>query len=292
MSEQKDFVDAQRGVEKVGGAAAGVKELDSPDGFYLQHNKSAKTQTLAEFTSDVYNMKNRERGVAVIFDNRNFNQHTGLPYPQRQNPEDDFRDVTELLGKLGFKDIRSKPDMSVENMIKTMKEVSMENHTENDCFVCVILSYGDEGYVWGSNNRVAINELMEPLKGNNCPSLAGKPKLFFIQADPEDQKEEEIDLEAEAEGEIQEDRKIPAHADLFMVVSVVPKYSGRSCFIQSLNEVVLNCNLSELDLTSLMTRVNRKVARCLEEKHDHKFIMNRKLPCITSMLTKELYFKA
>ena len=59
--------------------------------------------------------------------------------------------------------------------------VANEDHSQNDCFVCLVLSYGEEGYIYAKDGKISINELMDPIKGNNCPSLAGKPKLFFIQ---------------------------------------------------------------------------------------------------------------
>ena len=58
---------------------------------------------------------------------------------------------------------------------------SQYNHAESDCFACAILSHGDEGVVYGTDGIIKIDELVEPIKGNNCPSLIGKPKLFFIQ---------------------------------------------------------------------------------------------------------------
>lgn len=61
--------------------------------------------------------------------------------------------------------------------------MAKQDHTNSDCFVCFILSHGDEGYVYGTDNKVPIDELVLPFKGHACPSLAGKPKLFFIQVD-------------------------------------------------------------------------------------------------------------
>ena len=55
------------------------------------------------------------------------------------------------------------------------------DHKDNDCFVCAILSHGEDGFVWGKDKKIPINDLMEPFKGNKCVSLAGKPKIFFIQ---------------------------------------------------------------------------------------------------------------
>ena len=47
-----------------------------------------------------------------------------------------------------------------------------------------------------------------------------------------------------------------------------------------------------IDLFSLLTRVNRKMSKILEEKHKNAFSrMKYKLPCVTSMLTKDLIFK-
>lgn len=282
MSGSKDEVDAK-------GGAATAAPKDIPDGFHL-HRYQPKTQTEDEFTDDVYKMNHKHRGVAVIFDNRNFKESTGLAQLERKNAADDLRDVTELLEKLGFKDIRSKPDMSMRHMKDAIREVSYENHQEHDCFVCVILSYGEEGYVWGVDDRVSINELMEPLKGNNCHSLAGKPKLFLVQADPQEEEDGGMEGGLEAAGEIEEDRRIPAHADLFMAVSVVPRHNGRSCFIEALYTVFLDNNLAELDLASLMTRVNRRVAKSLVDNKDSKYKRDQKLPCVTSMLTKDLFF--
>lgn len=55
------------------------------------------------------------------------------------------------------------------------------DHRDNDCFTCAILSHGEDGFIWGIDRMIPINDLMEPFKGNKCLSLAGKPKIFFIQ---------------------------------------------------------------------------------------------------------------
>ena len=63
---------------------------------------------------------------------------------------------------------------------------SRQNHADSDCFACAILSHGDEGVVYGTDAKVKIDDLVEPLKGANCKTLAGKPKLFFIQVNHDD----------------------------------------------------------------------------------------------------------
>ncbi len=59
--------------------------------------------------------------------------------------------------------------------------VSEEDHSDADCFVCVILSHGKEGVIYGTNGTIKIDSLVSNFKGDRCESLAGKPKLFFIQ---------------------------------------------------------------------------------------------------------------
>ena len=59
--------------------------------------------------------------------------------------------------------------------------VAKEDHTNNDCFMCAILSHGDSGLVYGTDGIVQLDNLVNPFKGRQCPTLAGKPKVFIIQ---------------------------------------------------------------------------------------------------------------
>ena len=52
---------------------------------------------------------------------------------------------------------------------------------QSDCFVCAILTHGEEGLVYGIDDKIEVKVLLEPFKGNNCRGLVGKPKIFFIQ---------------------------------------------------------------------------------------------------------------
>lgn len=60
--------------------------------------------------------------------------------------------------------------------------VSKENHTDNSCFVCVLMSHGEEGTILGSDERwLAVKTLTSLMTSDLCPSLQDKPKLFFLQ---------------------------------------------------------------------------------------------------------------
>lgn len=59
--------------------------------------------------------------------------------------------------------------------------VSKEDHSKRSSFVCVILSHGDEGIIFGTNGPVDLKKLTSYFRGVSCRSLTGKPKLFIIQ---------------------------------------------------------------------------------------------------------------
>lgn len=61
---------------------------------------------------------------------------------------------------------------------------STRDHGGEDCFITFILTHGCKGYVYGTDGRkVSIeDDIVAPLCGDRCPSLSGKPKIFFVQA--------------------------------------------------------------------------------------------------------------
>ena len=60
----------------------------------------------------------------------------------------------------------------------------LEYITEYDCLVfCILTHGGDCGILYGTDGRpVHIHKITELFHYNRCANLAGKPKLFFIQA--------------------------------------------------------------------------------------------------------------
>ena len=64
-----------------------------------------------------------------------------------------------------------------------MYDVSKRNHSKFNALVVCILSHGDEQTVYGvDENKIPIRNLTANFHSSKCRSLAGKPKLFFIQA--------------------------------------------------------------------------------------------------------------
>ncbi len=77
--------------------------------------------------------------------------------------------------------------------------VADQDHSQQDCFVCCICSHGDQDLlrptpgadpankfrisdlVYGTDGFLYLRLITEMFREDNCPSLAGKPKLFFFQ---------------------------------------------------------------------------------------------------------------
>lgn len=67
-------------------------------------------------------------------------------------------------------------------MIKLLKRMADLDHSDNDCFVLVVLSHGTEGTIYAQDAPFPSQRLWEPFTADKAPTLAGKPKLFFLQA--------------------------------------------------------------------------------------------------------------
>ena len=68
-------------------------------------------------------------------------------------------------------------------MKRNLRTLAESNHSSFDCLVVAILSHGIDGAVYGTDEQVfKIEDIYNLFSGNNCPTMAGKPKLFFLQA--------------------------------------------------------------------------------------------------------------
>jgi hypothetical protein len=58
-----------------------------------------------------------------------------------------------------------------------------EDHRHFDSCVVVVLSHGEyEEIIGADDGRLSIHEFLSCLNARNAPLLAGKPKIFIIQA--------------------------------------------------------------------------------------------------------------
>ncbi|XP_074545405.1 caspase-3a [Halichoeres trimaculatus] len=236
-----------------------------------------------------YSLKYPCIGQCIIINNKNFDRRTGMN--QRNGTDVDAANAMKVFSKLGYK-AKVYNDLTVENMKQVLVSVSKEDHSCYASFVCVLLSHGDEGVFFGTDGSVELKYLTSLFRGDRCKSLVGKPKLFFIQAC----RGTDLDAGIEADSGDDGTTKIPVEADFLYAFSTAPGYySWRntmtgSWFMQSLCEMISKYG-KELELQHIMTRVNHKVAVEFESvSNSPGFHAKKQIPCIVSMLTKEMYF--
>ena len=80
-------------------------------------------------------------------------------------------------------DIVVKKNLTADQVFKVCNDFSKKDHTSFNALVVCVLSHGREGLVYGVNGReIYIRKITDMFIGALCPTLSGKPKLFFIQA--------------------------------------------------------------------------------------------------------------
>ncbi|XP_058831650.1 caspase-1-like [Topomyia yanbarensis] len=282
--------------------SAGEDELDVL-GFGSKSNSSSKLSserpvsrpTLEEY----YDTTNKRRGVALVFCHMNFNSMA-----KRNGTDKDRDDICSILYDLDF-DVRVFDDLNRQRVLETLKEVSQEDHSDSDCLVVVVMSHGEQGVVYARDNKYNVDSLWKNFVGNACPSLIGKPKMFFIQACRGEQFDQGVQFRPlkAAPKDMVDSKKdqvvfsIPAMADLLVMYSTFEGYySWRnprqgSWFIQSLCKE-LKENGKVRDLLTLLTGVSRRTAYEWQSfvPHDERMDAMKQIPCIVSMLTKTFYF--
>lgn len=228
-------------------------------------------------------------GQCIIINNKNFDRTTGMN--QRNGTDVDAANVMKVFSKFGYK-VKVYNDQTVKQMTDVLIAASQDDHSSYASFICVLLSHGDEGVFFGTDGSVELKYLTSLFRGDRCKSLAGKPKLFFIQAC----RGTDLDGGIETDGGDDGPTKIPVEADFLYAFSTAPGYySWRntmtgSWFIQSLCEMISKYG-KELEILHIMTRVNHKVAVEFESVSTSQgFHAKKQIPCIVSMLTKEMYF--
>ncbi|TDH07900.1 hypothetical protein EPR50_G00111240 [Perca flavescens] len=281
-----DTVDAlklsskKRSDAKPAGSSKTAEELDSAP-------RSSKT---ADSDPYRYKMDYPCIGTCLIINNKNF--HSSTRMSARNGTDVDAAAAIETFSKLGY-NVNVNNDQTVAEMKQLLSSASKEDHSKSASFVCVLLSHGDEGVMYGTDGAEKLEELTKYFKGDRCKSLVGKPKLFFIQACRGAELDDGIDTDSV---DAQTSERIPVEADFLYAYSTAPGYyswrnvTNGSWFMQALCEMLMRFR-GELELMQIMTRVNRKVALHFESSSNLPgFSGKKQIPCIVSMLTKDFYF--
>ncbi|NXS40596.1 CASP8 protein, partial [Balaeniceps rex] len=229
---------------------------------------------------EAYKMTSRPRGVCLILNNHNFAKaREAVPelknMKDRNGTEVDAAALRKVFSKLHFT-VKEHRDLTAEEIRKTVNIYRCEDHKDKDCFVCCILSHGKKGIIYGVDGQeVPIQELTTSFTGQNCHSLAGKPKVFFVQACQGDACQKGVTVETdsgEQDSSVETDARfqldcIPAEADFLLGMATLQDYvSYRSpregtWYIQALcQHLECSCPRGE-DILTILTAVNQEVSR-------------------------------
>ncbi|TFK00064.1 dual specificity protein phosphatase 4 [Platysternon megacephalum] len=252
-----------------------------------------------------YKMNHRRRGVALIFNHEQFYWH--LTLPDRRGTLADRDNLKRSLTELGF-EVRCFDDLKAEEVMRNIYEVSTDNHSDADCFVCVFLSHGEDNHVYAYDAKIKVQTVTHMFRGDKCPSLVGKPKIFIIQACRGDKHDDPVIVHDAVDSIVDKSNvnetevdaaaiyTLPAGADFLMCYSVAEGYYSHretlngTWYIQDLCEMIKKYG-SSLEFTELLTLVNRKVShRRVDMCREISAIGKKQIPCFASMLTKKLHF--
>jgi hypothetical protein len=125
-------------------------------------------------------MNHAKRGIALVINIRTYDAPNPLKLKERVWSEQDVKNLKTTLEYLEF-DLRFYENLKANEIRDQIQKLADEDHSNSDCFLCVVMSHGNEDKIVTSDNKLmSFEEIMAPIK--SCKSLENKPKLFFFQA--------------------------------------------------------------------------------------------------------------
>nr|XP_014343563.1 PREDICTED: caspase-8-like [Latimeria chalumnae] len=259
---------------------------------------ACRTVTTLVFNDEVYKMESRPCGYCVIINNFDFKKSRestgGKMLKDRPGTHKDGDDLRSTFEWLHF-EVDVHTDLTAENILLTVEDYKRKDHRERDCFVFCILTHGEKGTVYGTDGQsVPISDITSCFTGKNCPSLVGKPKVFFIQAcrgrrEQEgvpvdtDCKDSSFDPQPESDA-IPSGDIIPIWADYLVGFSTMEEYVSfrdkkkGSFYIESLCKYLQQCCPRKEDILSILTKVNNEVSQKFQKQMpEPKFTLTKKL---------------
>nr|XP_008118735.1 PREDICTED: caspase-10 isoform X1 [Anolis carolinensis] len=257
----------------------------------------------ASEASTCYKMDGLNRGSCLIFNNVHF--EGGLS--QRRGSQKDAEELESVFRWLGLDVIKYNDTTSIEMENHLKQWQSFENWKDMDCLVCCILSHGESGKIYGTDgNLIPIRTIMSYFTAKQCPQLAKKPKLFFIQACQGEKTQQPVYLETDDEYGIhlKEDAQssgsfplqqmissIPEEADFLLGMATVDGYLSfrhvhqGTWYIQALCDKLRTLVPRGEDILSILTEVNADVSRRADAQGQKK-----QMPQPAYTLRKKLIF--
>ncbi|XP_039613720.1 caspase-8-like isoform X1 [Polypterus senegalus] len=241
-----------------------VEEFDKTN---CPRNHENSKSGLQPQVANEYKMSSLPRGQCLIINNSDFSEvNRGV----RRGSEKDVEALKDVFSWLGF-EIHIRNNLKAKQVHDLLDEFRQRSHAAVDCFVCCILSHGEQQCVMGVDwEKVPLSDITSYFNGNHCRDLLMKPKVFFIQACQGKIMQEAVAVDADGDGmesDATASRTVPVDADFLIGMATVPQCLSMrdpdegSWYIQALcHQLKVGCPRGENILT-ILTNVNEVVSK-------------------------------
>ncbi|XP_069731045.1 caspase-9 [Phaenicophaeus curvirostris] len=263
----------------------------------------------------VYELKANPCGHCLILNNVNFSGDSDLS--TRDGSDVDCEKLEKRFKALCF-NVLTRRNLKAQEMVSELQKLARQDHSALDCCVVVILSHGCQtshiqfpGGIYGTDGKpIPIEKIVNYFNGSHCPSLRGKPKLFFIQACGGEQRDRGFVMDYDSPsdeapgGSLESDATpfqtlagnadepdavacLPTPSDILVSYSTFPGFvswreaSTGSWYVETLDSVLEQYAHSENLLNMLL-----RVANAVSAKGKYK-----QIPGCFNFLRKEFFFK-
>ncbi|XP_038574565.1 caspase-8-like [Micropterus salmoides] len=278
-----------------------LQELDENLALTVERYVKAATQphpscVNVDYQTEYYTMNHNPHGLCVVINNEEFQ---GTQLKDRKGTHEDEKALHKVFTHLGFK-VMVHNNLTAEAMRLVLKELSRRNFFADDALVVCVLSHGEKGCVYGTDEKeVSLQELTQLFISERAPTLAGKPKLFFIQACqgssyqrgcmpcPPMLRQEGGDKEVEEDAGPAYGKMVTLGADFVLGMATVSECksfrntSTGSIYIQELCKQLMRSAQSSEDMFIVLTHVNMEVSK-------GQYLKYKQMPEIIYTLTKKL----
>ena len=126
-------------------------------------------------------MDHAKRGIALIINIYKYDEPNPYKLEEREWSKTDVENLTKTLEYLEF-DIDLVENSTKSKLKEHLKQIASIDHKDFDCFLCVVMSHGNQDKIVTKDNKLmSFEKIMAPIK-KFCPTLDNKPKMFFFQA--------------------------------------------------------------------------------------------------------------
>jgi len=266
----------------------------------MKEELSKEEEELVEMVAinddDIYSLAGKRMGKCILLENDMF--HTGLGLSKRKGSSVDRALIIDAFHRLGFQ-VEVHQNLTCRDIEGVLEAAGQADHTNAAMIAVVVLSHGNEGIFYGYDGAYPAHKVWQPFTADRCPTLAGKPKLFFIQACQGNRMDKGV--EVISGGRTSSDSfasyRTPLHADFLLAHSTVAGYyswrntASGSWFIQVLGWALM-ANGQSHDLLTILAKVNKVVAREYESNSSRsEFNHKKQTPFIYSTLTHRLFLR-